>query len=98
MLIPSSSSVPGCPQPEHQSLECESLARLSRLECSEPDFAGRLLGNTTVYVRMLLRLLAIRAEEQEEKRRRLPGGSRGGGGAGEVIHWLPSSSHAFTSM
>lgn len=93
MLTPNGSSIPRYPQHE-----CESLARLSILEHSESGFAGRLLGNTTVYVRMLLRLLAIRAEEQEAKRRRLPRGARGRGGAGKIIHWLPSSGHTFAIL
>ncbi|CAM9598869.1 unnamed protein product [Ascophyllum nodosum] len=69
-------SPPSPQRPPHDPLECESLSRLSSLERAEPDLADRLLGNTTVYVRMLLRILAMRAEEQ---RRHYARGGRGRG-------------------
>ena len=46
----------------HDSLECETLSRLSVLQKSQPDLINSLLGGSTIYVRLLLRLLAMRAE------------------------------------
>ena len=51
----------------HGSLECEALSRLSALQRSQPDMVGSLLGGSTVYLRLLLRLLAMRAEKRVRK-------------------------------
>lgn len=60
----------------HGALECEALVNLSRLQQAQPNLADSLLGANTVYLRLLLQLLALRAaqprrardEESEEAR------------------------------
>lgn len=46
----------------HDSLECEALANLSNLQREQPNLAGSLLGGNTVFLRLLLQLLALRAQ------------------------------------
>ncbi|CAN0073407.1 unnamed protein product [Scytosiphon promiscuus] len=47
----------------HDSQECQALTRLSALQKDQPDLAGSLLGGSTIYLRLLLQLLAMRARE-----------------------------------
>lgn len=46
---------------DHYPLECDSLISLSKLEKTLPSLAQSLLGGDTIYLRLLLRLLALRA-------------------------------------
>ncbi|CAM9740913.1 unnamed protein product [Ectocarpus sp. 12 AP-2014] len=50
----------GC---SHGSLECDALVRLSALQREQPGLASSLLGGSTVYLRLLLQLLAMRSRE-----------------------------------
>lgn len=52
----------------HDTGECEALAGLSALQREQPDLVESLLGSSTVYLRLLLRLLAIRAQERQAGR------------------------------
>lgn len=53
----------------HDQLECESLSNLSNLQRSHPDLAESLLGGNTVYLRLLLKLLAVRAQSTQRAQR-----------------------------
>lgn len=53
----------------HSVLECEALANLSRLQLAQPHLASSLLGSSTVYLRLLLQLLALRATTARQSRR-----------------------------
>lgn len=65
---------PGTSNAEHSPLECEALVSLSRLQSAQPGLAGSLLGGSTIYLRLLLQLLASRSQE---RRRRQQPSSRG---------------------
>lgn len=61
----------------HNQLECDSLVGLSKLEQSLPHLADSLLGGSTTYLRLLLRVLALRAGTDRPKALSCEEGSRG---------------------
>lgn len=52
----------------HGVLECEALTNLSKLQRAQPNLAESLLGANTIYLRLLLQLLALRARQPRRTR------------------------------